>query len=593
MLEDYRNHARQRQEQGLPPLPLDSSQTDGLVKLLLDPATAQNAELAAELIEMLEQRVPAGVDDAAYVKASFLAALARGEESSPLVDRVRSTELLGTMLGGYNVEALVELLSSDSEEVAAAAVAALSHTLLVFDAFNDITALASSNGNARKVLESWADGDWFTSRPPLPGHLQAIAFKVPGEINTDDLSPAPDAWSRPDIPLHALAMLKMPREGVSDPLQTIAKLRQSGHPVAFVGDVVGTGSSRKSAVNSVLWHTGTDIPHIPNKRSGGICLGGKIAPIFFNTLEDAGALPIECDVQAIETGDLLDIRIDSDGKGSLERQGETLCEFTLANSQLPDAVQSGGRIPLIIGRGLSDRACTHLGREPCPVFRRPHVDSDDGTTSFTLAQKIVGRACGVNGVQPGTYCEPRISTVGSQDTTGPMTRDELKELACLGFSADLVMQSFCHTVAYPKPVDIDTQHNLPDFFRTRGGVALRPGDGIIHSWLNRMLLPDQVGTGGDSHTRFPLGHQFSGRFRAGGLCRRHGGHAPDHARIRAGAVPRHTATGHHAARSGTRHSLCRHSGRQPDRRQAGQEKRVFRSLSGDRGVARPENRTGL
>ena len=514
MLETYTEHETERRAQGIPPLPLDAEQTAALIELLKDPKLDAQDNRAQRLLHLLEQRVPAGVDDAAYIKAGFLTALAEGKEPCTLIDAAHATRLLGTMLGGYNVESLVRLLASEDSAVAAEAVRALTHTLLIFDAFNDITDLAKGKNaaadNARAVLQSWADGEWFSDRPALAPSTKAIAFKVPGEINTDDLSPAPDAWSRPDIPLHALAMLKMPREGVEAPLETIAKLKQSGHPVAFVGDVVGTGSSRKSAVNSLLWYIGDDIPFIPNKRTGGICLGGQIAPIFFNTLEDAGSLPIECDVKDIATGDLLDIRFNSDtGTGSIHRDGgESLCEYALGNAQIADAVRAGGRIPLIIGRGLSDRACSELGRPPCPVFRRPDSDDESSDAGYTLAQKIVGRACGVEGVRAGTYCEPRISTVGSQDTTGPMTRDELKELACLGFSADLVMQSFCHTVAYPKPVDIDTQHQLPDFFRTRGGVALRPGDGIIHSWLNRMLLPDQVGTGGDSHTRFPLGISF-------------------------------------------------------------------------------------
>lgn len=508
MLDTYRAQAKERKAEGLPPLPLDAEATSALVQLLTSADVADQD--GGEMLQLLEQRVPAGVDDAAYVKAAFLAAVAEGKATCHLMDAVHATQLLGTMLGGYNVEALVRLLTAKDGPVAEAAVAALSHTLLIFDAFNDITRLAKDHDTAEKVLTSWAEAGWFTSRPALLASTRVIAFKVPGETNTDDLSPAPDAWSRPDIPLHAQSMLKMPREGVTDALQTISKLKESGYSVAFVGDVVGTGSSRKSAANSLQWHIGNDIPYLPNKRNGGICLGGKIAPIFFNTLEDAGALPIECDVRDISTGDILDIQLDTEKAcGAIVRDsGEQICEFKLASLQLPDEARAGGRIPLIIGRGLSDRACEQLGKPPCPAFRRPVAASEDRTKGYSLAQKIVGRACGVAGVRPGTDCEPRISTVGSQDTTGPMTRDELKELACLGFSADLVMQSFCHTVAYPKPVDIDTQHSLPEFFRTRGGVALRPGDGIIHSWLNRMLLPDQVGTGGDSHTRFPLGISF-------------------------------------------------------------------------------------
>jgi aconitate hydratase 2/2-methylisocitrate dehydratase len=439
------------------------------------------------------------------VKAGFLSAIAKGEASSPLIDKALAVKLLGTMLGGYNIATLVDLL--DDTELAAAAGNELCHTLLMFDAFHDVAEkMQAGNAHAKKVMESWAEGEWFTSKPAIPEKLTVSIFKVPGETNTDDLSPAQDAWSRPDIPLHAKAMYKNPREGVTNAGEQIKELEKAGFPVALVGDVMGTGSSRKSATNSVLWHTGDDIPYIPNKRAGGVCIGGKIAPIFFNTMEDAGALPFECDVDGLNTGDIVDIDV-YNGKITRHDGGELVTEFELKTDVLLDEVRAGGRIPLIIGRGLTQRARECLGLEPSTIFRAPVTAADTGK-GYTLAQKMVGKACGVAGVRPGSYCEPRMTTVGSQDTTGPMTRDELKDLACLGFSADLVMQSFCHTAAYPKPVDIETQHTLPDFIHTRGGVALRPGDGIIHSWLNRMLLPDTVGTGGDSHTRFPIGCSF-------------------------------------------------------------------------------------
>ena len=501
MLEDYRKHAAERAEQGLVPKPLSAEWTAGLVELVKNPPPGEEDFL----LDLLSNRVPAGVDEAAYVKAGFLAAIAQGEARSPILDPVCATELLGTMLGGYNVAPLIELL--DHPALAPVAAKGLSHTLLVFDAFHDVREKAESgNSEARAVMDAWAAADWFTSRPKVPERITVAVFKVPGEINTDDLSPAQDAWSRPDIPLHAKAMLKVPREGVTNAPVQIAELKAKGFPVAFVGDVVGTGSSRKSATNSVLWYIGDDIPHVPNKRAGGVCIGGKIAPIFFNTMEDSGALPIECDVSRLKTGDVIDIYPYA---GLIKRHGtdEVLSRFALKNDILLDEVQAGGRIPLIIGRGLTDRARKALGLGISPVFRRPKPQADSGK-GYTLAQKMVGKACGVAGVRPGTYCEPHMTTVGSQDTTGPMTRDELKDLACLGFSADLVMQSFCHTAAYPKPVDVEVHHTLPDFIMTRGGVSLRPGDGIIHSWLNRMLLPDTVGTGGDSHTRFPIGISF-------------------------------------------------------------------------------------
>lgn len=501
MLEAYRKHADERAEQGIVPKPLDAAQVAELVELLKNPPAGEEDFL----VELISNRVPAGVDEAAYVKAGFLSALAKGEAESPLIDRKQAVTLLGSMLGGYNIGTLVELLKD--EELAAEAATELKHTLLMFDAFHDVEELMKDgNAHAKAVIESWAEAEWFVNRPAVPDVMTVTVFKVPGETNTDDLSPAQDAWSRPDIPLHALAMYKEPREGVTNAPAQIAELKEKGHPVALVGDVVGTGSSRKSATNSVLWHIGDDIPYIPNKRNGGVVLGGKIAPIFFNTMEDAGALPIECDVDALDSGEVIDIHV-YEGRITKHGSNEELTTFELKTEIMLDEVRAGGRIPLIIGRGLTTKAREALGLEPSTVFRLPFTvaDSDKG---FTLAQKMVGRACGAEGVRPGSYCEPKITTVGSQDTTGPMTRDELKDLACLGFNADLVMQSFCHTAAYPKPVDIDTQHTLPDFIQTRGGVSLRPGDGIIHSWLNRMLLPDTVGTGGDSHTRFPLGISF-------------------------------------------------------------------------------------
>jgi aconitate hydratase 2/2-methylisocitrate dehydratase len=502
MLENYSEHCEERASQGLPPKPLSAAQVTQLVELLKTPPAGKEKEL----LDLLSNRVPAGVDDAAYVKAGFLAAVAKGEANSPMIQPLAAIELLGTMLGGYNVAPLVEAL--DDEHLGAAAGKALSNTLLVFDAFHDVQEKAESgNAHARKVLQSWADGEWFTRRQPLDEKITVTVFKVPGETNTDDLSPAQDAWSRPDIPLHALAMLKMPRQDFTDkPLETIAELKQKGFPLAYVGDVVGTGSSRKSATNSVLWYMGNDIPHIPNKRDGGYCFGSSIAPIFFNTMEDAGALPIEMDVSRLAMGDVIDV-YPYEGVVKQHDTDELVTEFSLKTEVIKDEVRAGGRIPLIIGRGLTERTREALGLQPTELFLKP-VDPESSDKGYTLAQKLVGKACGVAGVRPGQYCEPKMTTVGSQDTTGPMTRDELKDLACLGFSTDLVMQSFCHTAAYPRPVDVDTQHTLPDFIMNRGGVSLRAGDGIIHSWLNRMLLPDTVGTGGDSHTRFPLGISF-------------------------------------------------------------------------------------
>ncbi len=499
MLEDYKKHCKEREEMGIPPLPLSAEQTADVVNLLKK--EHQDNEL---LLHLLKERVPAGVDDAAYVKAGFLSDLTKGETESPYISKENAVAILGTMLGGYNIQPLIDCL--EIEGLADDAATALSNTLLIFDAFNDIYELSKTNVHARTVIDSWANAEWFTSKEEISESIKLTVFKVPGEINTDDLSPAPDAWSRPDIPLHALAMLKMPREGIENPLETIEELKQKGNPVVFVGDVVGTGSSRKSATNSVLWHMGDEIPAIPNKKEGGFCFGGKIAPIFYNTLEDSGAFPVECDVSKLEMGQEI-IFEPFKGRISDAKTNELLSEFKLKTEVLLDEVRANGRIPLIIGRQLTDKTREVLGLEPTDIFRRPN-QNDTSSKGYTLAQKMVGKACGVEGVRPGDYCEPRMSTVGSQDTTGPMTRDELKELACLGFSADLVMQSFCHTAAYPKPVDIDTQHSLPEFIKTRGGVSLKPGDGIIHSWLNRMLIPDTVGTGGDSHTRFPIGISF-------------------------------------------------------------------------------------
>ena len=501
MLEAYRKHVAERAELGVVPKPLSADQVADLIELLKKPPAGEEALL----VYLISNRVPPGVDEAAYVKAGFLSAVAKGEAETPLIDKKFAVKLLGTMLGGYNIATLIDLL--DDGELAESAADELCHTMLMFDAFHDVAEKADGgNAAAKRVMQSWADAEWFTSKREIPEVMTVAVYKVPGETNTDDLSPAQDAWSRPDIPLHAKAMYKNPREGVTNAEEQINELEKTGYPVALVGDVMGTGSSRKSATNSVLWYIGDDLPYIPNKRSGGVCIAGKIAPIFFNTMEDAGALPFECDVDSLNTGDIIDIRV-YDRKIVRHGTDEVISEFELKTEVLLDEVRAGGRIPLIIGRGLTQRAREHMGLETSPIFRAP-VIGEESNKGYTLAQKMVGRACGVDGVRPGSYCEPKMTTVGSQDTTGPMTRDELKDLACLGFTSDLVMQSFCHTAAYPKPVDIDTQHTLPDFIQTRGGVSLRPGDGIIHSWLNRMLLPDTVGTGGDSHTRFPIGISF-------------------------------------------------------------------------------------
>ncbi len=503
MLENYRQHVAERAEQGVVPKPLDAQQVADLCELFKNPPAGEESTL----LDLLENRIPAGVDEAAYVKAGFLFSVAKKDTSSPILTPEHASQLLGTMLGGYNIAPLIELLDSDNIEICGIAAHGLSHTLLIFDAFHDVQSKANAgNPFAAQVMQSWAQADWFTAKSAVPEKLTVTVFKVTGETNTDDLSPAPDAWSRPDIPLHAKAMLKMPREGITNAQQQIDELKLKGFPVAYVGDVVGTGSSRKSATNSVLWFMGNDIPYIPNKREGGVCIGGKIAPIFFNTMEDSGALPFECDVSQLHMGDVIDI-YPYQGEVRHHESNALICNFALKTDVLLDEVRAGGRIPLIIGRGLTDRARIALNLTPSTVFKRP-TDEQDSGKGFTLAQKMVGKACGVVGVRPNTYCEPQMTTVGSQDTTGPMTRDELKDLACLGFSADLVMQSFCHTAAYPKPIDITMQNTLPDFIMNRGGVSLRAGDGIIHSWLNRMLLPDTVGTGGDSHTRFPIGISF-------------------------------------------------------------------------------------
>ena len=509
MLEAYRQHVTERAAIGVPPLPLNAKQTEQLVELIKNPPKGEEALL----VELITHRIPAGVDNAAKVKASYLAAVAHGTEKTSLLSRERATELLGTMLGGYNISPMVDLL--DDEVVGNIAAEGLKKTLLMFDQFHDVKDKADKgNANAKGVIQSWADAEWFTSRPEVAKSITISVFKVTGETNTDDLSPAPDAWSRPDIPLHAMAMLKNKRDGITPeedgkrgPIKFINDLRAKGNLVAYVGDVVGTGSSRKSATNSVLWFTGEDIPFIPNKRFGGVCLGNNIAPIFYNTMEDAGALPIELDVTQMNMGDVVELR---PYEGKALKDGKVIADFKVKSEVLFDEVRAGGRIPLIVGRSLTGKARESLGLPPSTLFRLPDVPKDTGK-GYSLAQKMVGRACGLpegKGMRPGTYCEPKMTSVGSQDTTGPMTRDELKDLACLGFSSDLVMQSFCHTAAYPKPVDVKMHHELPDFISTRGGVSLRPGDGIIHSWLNRMLLPDTVGTGGDSHTRFPIGISF-------------------------------------------------------------------------------------
>lgn len=495
MLEAYQKHVAERAAQGLPPLPLSADQTTALVALLQNPAGGTEATL----LDLISNQVPPGVDEASRVKAEFLAGIAQGKTTAPLIDKNTAVKLLGTMLGGYNVGPLIDLL--DDAELAPAAVAALSGTLLVYDAFQEVVAKAKNNPHAKQVVANWAEATWFTSRPSMPEELTVTVFKVAGETNTDDLSPASEAWSRPDIPLHAQSMLINRLPGS---LAVIEELKKKGHPIAYVGDVVGTGSSRKSGVNSMLWHMGCDIPYVPAKRTGGVVMGSTIAPIYFNTAEDSGMLPIQCDVSNLETGDIITINT---ATGAITRDGQVVTSFSLSPATLPDEVQAGGRVNLIIGRGLTAKAREALGLPPSTIFREPEVPKDSGK-GYTLAQKMVGKGCGLPGVRPGTYCEPKMTSVGSQDTTGPMTRDEIKELACLKFSAPLVMQSFCHTAAYPKPVDVKTHQTLPGFISERGGISLRPGDGVVHSWLNRMVLPDTVGTGGDSHTRFPIGISF-------------------------------------------------------------------------------------
>jgi len=494
MKNEYLKHVEERKAEGLPPLALNAKQTKEVVDLLI------TGDDDSFYLDLLTHRVPPGVDEAAYVKASFLSSVATGQQKCPAIDKKQATFLLGTMLGGYNIEPLISLL--DNEDTAQIACDALSNTLLIYDAYQLVLDKSATNKYAKQVIENWSNASWFTSKEALPKEIKLTVFRVPGETNTDDLSPATEAWSRPDIPVHAKSMLV---KKMDKPLEKIEELKKKGLPLVFVGDVVGTGSSRKSAINSVLWHMGNDISYVPNKRSGGVILGGKIAPIFFNTAEDSGALPIECDVSKLNMGDKITI-LPYEGKIK-NQDNEVVSTFDLAPVTMSDEVQAGGRIALIIGRGLTDKTRMQLGLKPSDKFIRPG-DKEDSRVGFTLAQKMVGKACGVDGVRPGTYCEPLMTTVGSQDTTGAMTRDELKELACLGFSADLVMQSFCHTAAYPKPVDLELQHSLPDFMQSRGGVSLKPGDGVIHSWINRMLLPDTVGTGGDSHTRFPLGISF-------------------------------------------------------------------------------------
>ncbi|MBS3731610.1 MAG: bifunctional aconitate hydratase 2/2-methylisocitrate dehydratase [Desulfobacterales bacterium] len=511
MIQDYLGLVEERSAQGIPPKPLNADQVETLTELLVNPGDHD----PDFLYDLMVNRVPAGVDAAAKIKAAFLAALAKRQTASAIITPERAVYLLGTMGGGFNIDPLVELL--DDPDLGEQAANALSETILIFDAFEPVLEKSAASDRARRVIRAWAEAEWFTRTPEMPEAITVTAFKVAGEINTDDLSPASEAWSRPDIPLHARAMLA---SRIDTPLETISRLKEKGYPLAFVGDVVGTGSSRKSAVNSLLWHIGKDIPHVPNKRRGGFVLGGKIAPIFFTSLEDAGVLPIECDVSGVENGDILVI-YPYDGIIENSETGKAVAEFTLRPSTITDEVRAGGRIPLIIGRTLTDNARKRLKIGPSEVFRRPVQPPEPGT-GYTLAQKMVGRACGKTGVRPGQYCEPKMTTVGSQDTTGPMTRDELKELACLKFSADLVMQSFCHTAAYPRSVDIEMQDTLQDFIRQHGGVALYPGDGIIHSWLNRMLLPDTVGTGGDSHTRFPLGISFpagSWKWKVCRICR--------------------------------------------------------------------------
>jgi len=498
VLEDYRKQTEERAELGVPPLPLTAEEVAKVVEGL----KASPIEDVDYAMELFTQHVPAGVDDAAYVKAAFLNDIVQGNTSCEAIDAVKAIDILGTMLGGFNVQPLVEALKSDDKVVSESAANQLKNTLLVYDSFNDVKALMDEgNALAKEVIESWAKAEWFHNKPAMEEEITLTVYKIPGETNTDDLSPASEAFTRADIPLHGNSFLQSRME---NPLETMAKLKENGHPLAYVGDVVGTGSSRKSGINSVQWHMGRDIPFIPGKRTGGVVIGDIIAPIFFNTAEDSGCLPIQAPVGKLETGDVITVK---PFDGVIERDGEVVSEFTIEPNTLPDEMRAGGRIPLIIGKGLTAKAREALGMDAGDIFMTPSQPADNGK-GFTLAQKMVGKACGIEGVKPGVYCEPIATTVGSQDTTGPMTRDEIKELAALNFGADFVLQSFCHTAAYPKPSDIELQHTLPKFWTERKGFILRPGDGVIHSWLNRMCLPDTVGTGGDSHTRFPIGISF-------------------------------------------------------------------------------------
>ena len=498
LLADYRTHTDERAALGVTPLALTAEQVADLVELLKASPVA-DADYAMELFT---QKVPAGVDDAAYVKAAFLNDIIQGNVTCETIDALKATEILGTMLGGFNVAPLVDALTSSDSAVAESAASELKNTLLVYDSFNDVKALMD-NGNAlaKEIVESWANAEWFFNKPEMEKEITVTVYKIPGETNTDDLSPASEAFTRADVPLHANSFLI---NRMDNPLDTMAELKKKGHPLAYVGDVVGTGSSRKSGINSLQWHMGRDIPNIPGKRTGGIVLGDIIAPIFFNTAEDSGCIPIQAPVGDLNTGDVITVK---PFDGVIERDGKVVSEFKIEPNTLPDEMRAGGRVPLIIGKGLTAKAREALGMDAGDIFMTPDIPADNGK-GFTLAQKMIGKACGIEGVKPGTYCEPIATTVGSQDTTGPMTRDEVKDLAALNFGADMVMQSFCHTAAYPKPADIDLQHTLPKFWTERKGFILRPGDGVIHSWLNRLCLPDTVGTGADSHTRFPIGISF-------------------------------------------------------------------------------------
>jgi aconitate hydratase 2/2-methylisocitrate dehydratase len=496
LIADYKAHTKKRESLGIPPLPLTAQQVAQLIELLKETPIVE----ANYLLNLLENKVPAGVDDASYVKAAFLNDIVQGNVTCEVIDKTKACEILGKMLGGFNVTPLVEALKI--EEVASVAAEQLKNTILVYDSFNDVkTLMEQGNPYAKEVIESWAEGEWFLNKPELAKEITLTVYKIPGETNTDDLSPASEAFTRADIPLHANSMLQAKME---KPLETMAELKQKGNPLVYVGDVVGTGSSRKSGINSVQWHMGRDIPGVPNKRTGGVVIGSIIAPIFFNTAEDSGCLPIQAPVENLETGDVIVVR---PFEGKIEKDGQVVSEFKLSPNTLPDEMRAGGRIPLIIGKGLTAKAREALGLGVSDLFIIPEQPEDDGN-GYTLAQKIVGRACGMTGVKSGVYCEPIATTVGSQDTTGPMTRDEIKELAALSFGADMTMQSFCHTAAYPKPSDVKLFHTLPEFWTSRKGFILRPGDGVIHSWLNRLCLPDTVGTGGDSHTRFPIGISF-------------------------------------------------------------------------------------